>query len=102
MFLLLLLLLFRSRLQPEKYRRLLCSVGTMNHVTTSSSLGSIDREPSPQPAVSGEDSDEEEEGWVDSVMGEEGSSVMSEEGSSVRNRLRSRGARESGRGLGEK
>ena len=72
----------------------------MNHVTTSSSLGSIDREPSPQPAVSGEDSDEE--GWVDSVMGEEGSSVMSEEGSSVRNRLRSRGARESGRGLGEK
>ena len=105
-----------SRLQPEKYRRLLGSAGsrTRRNFNINSSLGTIDRDPSPQVQSPGsDDGDSSETGDVSE--GESGEveeeevvevverRVGSDEGatSTLRNRKRRRGAEGSGRDVGK-
>ena len=95
-----------SRLQPEKYRRLLGSTGcgrtSRSSFDTSSDLGTIDREPSPAqhqlPDNDDCDGSENGEGGREERggRGDEGSS-----GTTLRNRWRGRGDGGGGREMSE-
>ena len=95
-----------SRLQPEKYRRLLGSTGcgrtSRSSFDTSSGLGTIDREPSPAQHQLPDNGDCD--GGETGDPGEGGREVRGEEGSSgttLRNRWRGRGAGGGGRETSE-
>ena len=104
-----------SRLQPEKYRRLLGSAGsrTRRNFNINSSLGTIDRDPSPQvQSPDSDDGDSSETGGAgEGGSGEEEEEVVevverrvgSDEGatSTLRNRKRRRGAEGGGRDVGK-
>ena len=96
-----LILFLSSRLQPEKYRRLLGSSGGRTSSifnNSGTSLGTIDREPSPTQCVT-PDSDGGDTGEGGSEGEEEEEEVRGDEGRSgtLRNRWRGqRGGRETG------
>ena len=99
---------FSSRLQPDHYRRLLGSTKrARSNLNTSSSLTTIDREPSPlQHTTNDDDSGSNSGDGSDSgdmgESGERGMDMTGVESSGIRHRRGGRvGAREGGRELGE-